>query len=144
MDRSLFQHIILEHHKHPRCYGAIEQPDAQAEEVNQLCGDKIQIYVTRSPSGLLEVRFEANACSIVRASASIMACMLQQRSMENFIRLKTNFEHFLAGMPDLDVDQLGELVVFEGVKQYPTRKKCAILPWKALEKALTGLHPGEF
>ena len=37
---------------------------------------------------------------------------------------------------DPNKEQLGKLKVFEGVRQYPARVKCATLVWRALESAL--------
>jgi nitrogen fixation NifU-like protein len=37
---------------------------------------------------------------------------------------------------EMDVDALGKLAVFSGVREFPVRVKCAVLPWHALRAAL--------
>jgi len=39
---------------------------------------------------------------------------------------------------DEDLDALGKLAVFAGVREYPARVKCATLVWHALRAALAG------
>jgi nitrogen fixation NifU-like protein len=41
--------------------------------------------------------------------------------------------------PDAPVPAaLGDLVALSGVRQFPARIKCAMLPWRTLEAALDG------
>jgi len=40
---DFYRDYILDHYRNPRNFGRIEQPDAQAEDLNPLCGDQIRI-----------------------------------------------------------------------------------------------------
>jgi len=41
----------------------------------------------------------------------------------------------------VDSSGLGKLAVFEGVREYPMRVKCATLAWHTLHSALSGGEP---
>ena len=64
---------------------------------------------------------------------------------EHIIGKKTSeirhlFEEFheLVTADKSDTDKLGKLSVFEGVKKYPARVKCATLAWHTLIAAIDG------
>jgi nitrogen fixation NifU-like protein len=44
----------------------------------------------------------------------------------------------LLGAPSEPPRELGDLAALSGVRQFPARIKCAMLPWHALEAALDG------
>ena len=54
------------------------------------------------------------------------------------------FEEFLSLVTDdnsqIDLDAIGKLAVFEGVRDYPTRVKCASLAWHTLRAAVEDRH----
>src|ERR671914_559096 len=47
----MYREVILDHYKNPRGHGLIEQPDAQAEGQNPLCGDEVSIFVSFGDDG---------------------------------------------------------------------------------------------
>ena len=51
MSDQLYREVILDHYKNPRGHGVIEDPDAQADGLNPLCGDEIAIYVAFAGDG---------------------------------------------------------------------------------------------
>jgi nitrogen fixation NifU-like protein len=53
--------------------------------------------------------------------------------MERFLAMLTSDED-----RDPDLEELGKLAVFSGVKEFPVRVKCATLAWRTLEAALAG------
>ena len=48
------------------------------------------------------------------------------------------FHHMLTGVADEQGIELGKLKVFEGVREYPVRVKCATLAWHTLNAAMDG------
>jgi nitrogen fixation NifU-like protein len=62
---------------------------------------------------------------------------LKGRSLADAEKLFGSFHDLLTGpVAESDVEQMGKLAVFEGVREFPVRVKCATLPWHALHAAL--------
>ena len=136
---DLYQGIILDHNKRPRHYGALANATHVAEGYNPLCGDRIEVFLQLSGDQIEAIQFECASCAICKASASIMAEALVGQSIsigdslkESVIRIiKTDTE-----MVTLDVQ--GEIAALSGIRNFPARIKCAILPWHTYQAALRG------
>lgn len=134
---ELYQSIILDHNKHPRHYGALDDATHHAEGYNPLCGDKIDVYLTVDEEGRMQVRFECASCAICKASASMMMAALNGEGVDVYTSIRDQVRRIL----DLDTD-LGmsksdsDLYALSGVRKFPARLKCASLPWSTFEAAL--------
>jgi nitrogen fixation NifU-like protein len=141
--RELYQDIILDHGRHPRNFGKIEQPTHFAHGHNPLCGDRITIYLTLEGDRIADVRFEGRGCAISTASSSLMSEVLKGKTVEDAKQLFASFHAKVTGgaapdLPEALEDDADRLEPLSGVKAYPVRVKCATLPWHAVEAALTG------
>jgi nitrogen fixation NifU-like protein len=136
--RELYQEVILDHHKHPRNFGRLATANRHAEGFNPLCGDRVTVYAQVEDDHIRDVSFEGTGCAICMASASVMTDEVAGKSMDSAEQLFVQFHDLVTGesakMPD--VDALGKLAVFMGVREFPVRVKCATLPWHALRAAL--------
>ena len=136
--RELYQEVILDHHKHPRNFGRLANANRRAEGFNPLCGDRVTVYAHIDGSAIRDLSFEGSGCAICMASASVMTDALMGKSMDEADRMFVEFHDLVTGesaqTPDLDA--LGKLAVFMGVREFPVRVKCATLPWHALRAAL--------
>ena len=128
---DLYQSIILDHNKRPRNYG---KPDAYthfAAGYNPLCGDKVTVFLTLGESQITEACFESASCAICKASASIMSVSLKDKSLREAEELSAYIRKLLSADHDLPIKgELGELAAFAGVRKFPARIKCALLPWE--------------
>ena len=103
---------------------------------NPLCGDKLKLFVKVENDIVVDVSFVGSGCAISTASASLMTESLKGKSREEALKLLEKFHELLT--TDTAVSQdLGKLVVFCGVRDYPARVKCATLAWHTLKSALT-------
>ena len=139
-ERSLYQQVILDHNKSPRNFGVMEDPDCQAEGYNALCGDQFRVYLRMKDGTIEEVQFEGSGCAISKSSASIMTTLLKGKTREEAELLFDNFKDMITSLPgaSFDAKDLGKLVVFSGVREFPIRIKCATLAWHTLLAALKG------
>jgi nitrogen fixation protein NifU and related proteins len=129
---DLYQAVILEHDRAPRNYGRLAHPTHCAEGYNPLCGDRL--FVTLEASERIErIAFDAECCSIARASASLMTLAVSGRTVAEAAELGLSFEAMLRGKPATD---LGDLAALGGVRRFPSRIRCATLSWHALRDAL--------
>ena len=133
---NLYQDIILDHSKNPRNSGYLEGATHSARENNPLCGDRVSVYLTVHNAEITDLKFEARGCAISVASASMMGQMVKGKSITEAQKLFKQFIELINGSDVGDGFELKELESLSGVKQFPTRIKCATLSWHALQRAL--------
>jgi nitrogen fixation NifU-like protein len=142
--RDLYQEVILDHGRRPRHTGRLAAFDATAKGDNPLCGDRVQVWVKFGPDGsIAETSFEARGCAISVASADLMAEVVAGRGKADTAALFAAFRDMASTGACTDCEAalrpaLGRLAPLAGVHEYPSRVKCATLPWHALSAALEG------
>ena len=135
---DLYQEIILDHNKRPRNFREIPSCTCCAEGTNPLCGDEIKVFVQVDGGRLADVAFLGQGCAISRASASMMTGKTKGRTADEANALAVGVRDMLLG-PEAELPPaLGDLAALSGVRKFPARIKCAMLPWRALEAALAG------
>jgi nitrogen fixation NifU-like protein len=135
--RELYQEMILDHHRKPRNYGKLANGNRHAEGFNPLCGDRVTVYALVEGETIRDLSFEGSGCAICMASCSLMTEALKGQSIADAEALFGRFHDLVTddtATPDLDA--LGKLAVFEGVREFPVRIKCATLPWHAMRAAI--------
>jgi nitrogen fixation NifU-like protein len=131
--KALYQEVILDHNKKPRNYGTLEHPSHHAEGHNPLCGDHISVDLQLGGDTIDQIAFHGESCAICKASASMMTAAVKGKTREQADALTQEFLAIVTGKLDLSQpNQIGRLAVFAGVRDLPTRVKCAILPWHTL------------
>jgi len=139
--RDLYRELILDHARKPRHFGRLENPSHQAEGINPLCGDKLKIYLDiDSKNKITDVCFEGSGCAISVASASLLAETIIDCSAE---QVTNYFAAIIATLTNTEKQatiDLGKLKALEGVKEFPTRVKCATLAWHTLNAAIKKQH----
>jgi nitrogen fixation protein NifU and related proteins len=134
---ELYQEVILDHSRRPRNFGELPDAAVRVRGDNPACGDEIHLAVKfDDKGGLGEIKFTGHGCAISQASASLMTMKLKGKS-------RTQVEEMLRAFHDLVTTEngqapktLGDLRVMSGVRKFPQRVKCAMLPWRAVEQAL--------
>jgi len=136
--RDLYQEVILDHNKRPRNYRVMENANHRADGHNPLCGDRVTVFVRLAGDRIEDVSFQGSGCAISKASASLMTDSVKGQSLGDVDTLFQGFQSMVTSPPDTDVetDSLGKLAVFAGVREFPSRVKCASLAWHALRAAL--------
>ena len=135
---DLYQEIILDHNKRPRNYREMPECTCQAEGLNPLCGDEVKVFVRVENDQLSDVAFQGQGCAISRASASMMTGKTKGRSTEEARALSSRVRDMLVGPEVEPARELGDLAALSGVRKFPARIKCAMLPGHTLEAALNG------
>ncbi len=136
--RQLYQEVILDHNRKPRNFGSITGANRHAEGHNPLCGDHIKLTMNVLDGKIDSIAFEGEGCAICKASASMMTGAVKGKAVQEAETLVEEFRGMATGTlnPDGTANHLGKLKVFVGVKDLPSRVKCAILPWHTLHAAL--------
>ena len=135
---ELYQQVILDHNKKPRNFRKLENANHTADGYNPLCGDQLTIYLDLEDGLVKEVGFEGSGCAISKASASMMTQAVKGKSKEQAETLFQEFHSMVTGELNEETDEnnLGNLRIFAGVREFPVRVKCATLPWHTLHAAL--------
>ena len=139
--RNLYQEVILDHNRKPRNWGALADATHQSEGLNPLCGDHIYLSLKVAGTSIDAIQFEGESCAICKASASMMTSIVKGKSRDDAEQMVNEFRDMATGKLDTSTQphHLGRLTVFAGVRDLPTRVKCAILPWHTLHAALNSV-----
>ena len=93
-------------------------------------------HLTRAADGVIrDLAFQGQGCAISTASASLMTEALKGRPIAEVEPLFVKF-HDLVTTDGPTPPGLGKLGVLAGVREFPSRVKCATLAWHALKAAL--------
>jgi nitrogen fixation NifU-like protein len=141
--RDLYQQVIVDHNKSPRNFGKLADANHEAEGYNPLCGDRLHVYLKVNEAGVIEdVSFEGEGCAISVASASLMTEALKGKPLADFAKLFEAFQHMVTSDISEPPDEahLGKLTVLAGVREFPSRIKCASLCWHTVKSAVRGDH----
>jgi len=133
---ELYQSAIIEHDRSPRNFRRLEAPSHRAAGTNPMCGDEVAVELQLDADGrIADVGFQGRGCAISRASASMMTGALQGKTTAEAQELFDRFHALMTG-GEVDSTQLGKLVAFAGLAEFPMRVKCATLAWHAMRTAL--------
>jgi len=134
---DLYLEVILDHNKNPRNNHDLENHTHHAEGHNPLCGDRISMNILMDEGVVKDISFKGSGCAISTASASILTETIKNKNQDEIRNLFKDFHNLVTNGKEIEHD-LGKLKIFEGVKKYPARVKCATLSWHALMAALEG------
>ncbi|MDC0948466.1 SUF system NifU family Fe-S cluster assembly protein [Gammaproteobacteria bacterium] len=139
--RDLYQEIIFDHNRSPRNFGRLDGANRTIEGYNPLCGDQLVLDLLVDENDIIEdIRFDGQGCAISTASASIMTEMLKGKPIAEAEQIFRNFQNLIVGQPADEDFELGKLEVLIGVREYPARVKCAMLPWHTVHAAMQGVE----
>jgi nitrogen fixation NifU-like protein len=137
---DLYQEVILDHNRRPRNFRAMEAASRTQEGFNPLCGDRLTLYVRLDGDRIGDVSFQGIGCAISKASASLMTEALKGKTVDEARALFDRFHAMITSAPDTPPADLGKLSALSGVREFPTRVKCASLAWHTLKAAVAGEH----
>lgn len=119
---DLYREQILDHSRHPRNFGEIENADITYEDTNPLCGDRVRIDVKIDDGKIADIKFSGRGCAISQAAASILTEMVKGLDLSEVKDISAQ-------------DMIDEL----GIQISPARVKCALLGLKVLKSGAYGL-----
>ena len=134
---ALYQEVILDHYRRPRNRGTLAEPTGSASLRNPLCGDEVDVHVAVQDGKVADVKFGGRGCSISQASASMMTELVKGRTPDEVHALGERFAEMIRGDAEAAKDQaLGQARALSGVSRFPTRVRCALIAWEAMERAV--------
>ena len=140
---GLYGDLILQHYRDPHNRQPLIATDLSVHEFNPCCVDRVDFEIKLdSQNQVLETSADAEGCSIIQASASMLSDLLKGKTLKEIASLAVTFRSMMEGK-EIEVEsmvRLGELDSLQVVRRYPVRIKCALLPWTALEEGLKEFH----
>lgn len=134
---DLYKEVILDHYQNPRNRGQLPDPDVATRGHNPLCGDEVILGVKLDGNEIHDIAFSGRGCSISQASASMMTAGVKGHAVDEARTLAAGFREMMTGSGSTDgLDGNEDMEALQGVKKFPVRVKCALLPWTALEEAI--------
>jgi nitrogen fixation NifU-like protein len=134
---QLYKEVILDHNKSPRNFKELNEYTHKADGHNPLCGDKYTIYLDVKDDIIVDIGFEGSGCAISKSSASIMTTILKGSTVNEAEHFFNNFHKMLTDEGEIDLtDKMCKTEVLKGVKEFPSRIKCATLIWHTMKSAI--------
>lgn len=135
-----YSEIIIEHSQFPHHHGSIESSTHQGSGENPFCGDRITLQLLVGDDGVIDqAAVESVGCAISMASASLLATHLHGLNLSQAKELYAQVHRAVVEGPNDELDErLGELAALSFAGRYPSRVKCATLPWHVLKHVLAG------
>lgn len=135
--QDLYQSILIQHSKSPLNFGKLEAFTHFSEGYNPLCGDAISVYLLVKQGTIEKASFESASCAICTASASILLEAIEGIEKESFPSIQNEFSQILEDGSKVQSYTLSpDILAFQGIKHFPSRRNCALLPWTTLKEAL--------
>ena len=157
---GLYREAIRRHAAHPIGFRVPIEATHRHEEYNPLCGDRIVISLRVVAGTIEQAAFDGEACAICMASASLLCSLAPGRTVAELRQLSENLQRGLNGdagaglardpgsltsrahsaLPQSDLPEVLQPLL--GVRPYPSRIRCATLPWTVALEALAGRAEG--
>lgn len=138
MDSNLKRSIILEHYQSPKNKGLIDDDTyIKINMNNESCIDEINLMVKLEDQRIKDIRFDGEACAICTSATSIMIDTLLGKSIEEAREIIKNYYQMIDEQ-EYNSDILEQANVYDDISRQPNRKKCALLSWWGIDKALEG------
>ncbi len=133
---ELYKQVILDHSAKPCNFRKIQNSNYCAQGYNKLCGDRMSIEMDIQKNIIEDIAFTGCGCAITKASASVMTTLVKGKTVIEAKDIFTQFKKMVTEGKKIDNFELKKLKIFAGVKKFPGRVKCAMLPWHTMYKAL--------
>jgi nitrogen fixation NifU-like protein len=133
---DLYRETVMEHCRRPRHRLRLDAPTVAHHGENPFCGDRVEVGLRIEGDRLVEVGVRGQGCAICQASGSMLAELVDGTTLAQSEERIRRFREMLArGEPGEDAE-LGDATALAGVRRFPARTKCALLPWLTLQEAI--------
>ena len=137
--QDLYQKTMIQHGNNPLNFGKPQEYEHTEEGFNALCGDKINIYFSNIDNKEVNFSFVSVGCIICKASGSLMTKELNKKDLEN---IEASIDHAMIGINKGNLKDdffSNELMTLNQIKNFPSRLKCALLPWETAMRLLNNM-----
>ncbi len=130
---EIYQDLIVDHYRHPRCQIVLPDPKLQASVKNPLCGDSLEFALKLFKQQVEAASFHGRGCAISQACASMLTSWSVGKDLQALAVQRDLFEQqLIRELSSAELKQLGDFAAFSGLRNFPARQRCARLAWEAL------------
>ena len=118
---ALYSEKVMDHFRHPRNVGSMENADGVGEVGNAKCGDIMKIYLKIDEDVVSDVKFETFGCGSAIASSSMATELIKGKPVGEALALTNKaVAEALDGLPahKLHCSVLAEEAIRAAVKDY--------------------------
>lgn len=91
---------VLEHYRHPRNVGKIDNADLIGEAGSLACGDSLKLYIKLDGNIIKDAKFQTFGCGSAVASSSILTEMIIGKTLEEAKKITNkDIAEELGGLP---------------------------------------------
>jgi nitrogen fixation NifU-like protein len=117
--------IILDHLKHPRNKGEMENPDGIGEAQNPVCGDTMRLFIRVETDRIVDAKFLTFGCGAAIASSSITTEIIKGKTIDEVLMISDQvIASALGGLPSAKIhcSVLAEKAIQAAVSDYRRKK----------------------
>lgn len=99
-----YSELVMEHFRHPRNVGRIEDADAKSVEGSPACGDMVAVYLKVDPQEgrITDIKFESYGCASNIATGSIITELAKGKTLDEAKKLNwQEAAEALGGLPPI-------------------------------------------
>jgi nitrogen fixation NifU-like protein len=99
-----YSETVLEHFRHPRNVGKIENPDGKAMEGSPACGDMVSVHIKVDPAAntISDIKFESYGCASNIATGSIITELAKGKTLDEARKITwKDASEALGGLPKI-------------------------------------------
>jgi len=125
---ALYSEKVMDHFRHPRNVGVIEDADGVGEVGNAVCGDIMKIYLKIDDGIVTDARFETFGCGTAIATSSKATELIKGKPLEEAAQLSNKaVTQALDGLPahKLHCSVLAEEAIQAALEDYRRRQAVA-------------------
>lgn len=139
MDNNIKRTIILDNYENPFNKGLTNNKDYEKINANnESCIDNFDLEIKMEDGVIKDIHFDGEGCAISTSATSIMLKLLIGKTKEEALKIIENYDN-MVNEKEYDEKILKEAIVYSDIYKQPSRKKCALLSYKALEKYLKNM-----
>lgn len=133
--KQLYKEVILRHNAQPYHFEKVEE-GLIVEANNPLCGDRFRFFLEVDKERVVKAHFHGFGCAISKASASILTQRLEGKTISEAKDFCSFFLDYIEG-ENREAISDDAIEAFAAVDEFPARKDCAALGWKAINDYLS-------
>ena len=112
---------VLEHYRHPRNVGKIDNADLIGEAGSLACGDSLKLYIKLDGNIIKDAKFQTFGCGSAVASSSILTEMIIGKTLEEAKKITNkDIADELGGLPQekMHCSVMGQEALEDALKKY--------------------------
>ncbi len=120
----MYSEKVMEHFRHPRNVGEMENPDGTGRVGNPVCGDIMELYIKVQDGVIVDAKFQTFGCGAAIATSSMVTELVKGKTLEEALKISNKtVAEALGGLPanKLHCSVLAEEALQAAIEDYRKR-----------------------